>query len=138
MMRAVELCRSRGGFSIISVLVAIILMAVAVVAISTSSAFVASLQTDAAQRATAAAIATAYMESVKIEPPAELESEGPTRVDASGSPSADGAYVRSLQVRADPKLADAVRATVRVLYPAGLGRERTVELVTIIYAGAQE
>lgn len=135
---AMEVRRGREGFGLVSVLVAIILVAVAVVAISMSSAYMTALQTDAAQRATAAAIATAYMESVKIEPPGEIASEGATRVDETGSPRADGAYVRSLMVEDDPKIADAVRATVRVLYPAGLGRIRTVELVTIIYAGAQE
>lgn len=138
MKAAMEEWRRCEGFSLVSVLVAIILVAVAVVAISMSSAYMTALQTDAAQRSTAASIATAYMESVKVEPLDEIESEGATRVDETGSPSADGAYVRSLTVEDDPKVADALRATVRVLYPAGLGRVRTVELVTIIYAGTQE
>ena len=125
----------RRGFGMVSVLVAMVLIAVAAVALSSSSAFMASLQTDASVRATAAAIAIAHMESVKMRRPAELASEDPVRVNETGVADAGGAFVRSLTVEREESVPDALRVTVEVGYPAGFGRTRTVELVTVIDRG---
>ena len=122
----------------ISVLVAIVLLGVAVIAMSSSSAFLTSVQTDASERSTAAAIGVAYMEQVKNRAPVELTSEAPVRVDETGAEDEGGAFVRSLTVTEEPSAPDAVRATVRVRYPAGLGRTRTTEFVTVIYRGNQQ
>ncbi|NIR45506.1 MAG: hypothetical protein GWN99_13955 [Gemmatimonadetes bacterium] len=127
--------RSEYGFGIVSVLVAIVLIAIGVVALSSSSVFMVSLQTDAAERSRASAIGVAYMERVKTRPPSELVSEDPVRVDETGTPDPDGAFVRQLIVKPEPDLNDAVRATVEVVYPSGLGRTRTLELVTVIFTG---
>lgn len=126
---------SRAGFGIVSVLVAIVLIAIGVVALSSSSAFMVSMQTDAAERARASALATAYMELVKTRPPQELESEAPVQLSPTGQPDADGPFERSLTVTQDPEFEDAVRVTVDVSYPSGFGRRRTLQLVTLIYTG---
>ncbi len=125
----------RRGFGLVSVLVAMVLIAVAAVALSSSSAFMASLQTDASERATAAAIAIGYMEDVKMRDPSRLTSEEPVRVNGTGAADAGGAFVRSLTVVREESVPDALRATVEVEYPAGFGRRRTVELVTVIDRG---
>ncbi len=127
--------RSELGFGIVSVLVAIVLIAIGVVALSSSSAFMVSLQTDAAERARASAIGITYMERVKTRPPGAIVSEDPVRVDETGTPDPDGAFVRRLTVEPEPDLSDAVRATVEVVYPSGFGRTRTLELVTVIFTG---
>jgi Tfp pilus assembly protein PilV len=119
----------------VSVLVAMVLIAVAAVALSSSSAFMASLQTDASVRANAASIAIGYMEGVKMRRPADLASEEPVRVNETGVPDEGGAFVRSLTVVREESVPDALRATVEVRYPAGFGRTRTVELVTVIDRG---
>ena len=119
----------------VSLLVAIVLLAIGIVAISASSAFMASLQTDAAERSRATAIAVTYMEQVKMRLPNTLASEDTFAVDGSGAVVADGPYLRSLTVVPEPGIVDAVRTTVSVQYPAGLGRTGTVEMVTTIYAG---
>lgn len=126
---------SERGIGIVSVLVAIVLLAIGVVAISASSAFMVSLQTDASERARATAIAVTYMEEVKMRAPASLISEDTVKVNGTGMPDAEGAFLRTLLVIAEPSVPDALRATVEVRYPAGFGRMRTVKMVTVIYSG---
>ncbi len=121
----------------VSVLVAIVLLAIGLVALSASSAFMVSLRTDAAERSTAASIAVSHMELVSMRDPGELAGEEPVRVNESGTESPDGSYVRSLSVQPDPSIPDMVRVAVQVEYPSGFGRRRTVELVTLVYRGQQ-
>jgi Tfp pilus assembly protein PilV len=127
--------RSERGFGIVSVLVAIMLIAIGVVALSSSSAFMVSMQTDAAERTRASAIAVAYMENVKTRPPDQIVSESEVRVSETGVPDTGGPFVRSLTVEPEASTTDAVRATVEVRYPSGFGRSRTLALVTVIFTG---
>ncbi len=124
------------GFGLVSLLVAMVLLAVGVVALSTSSAFLVSLQTDAAVRSTATSIAVTYMEEVKRRPPGALASEGPTAVDETGQPDPAGRFVRTLTIQDDPATPDVVQATVQVRYPTGFGGSGRVELITVIYTGS--
>lgn len=135
MTRFERVARDEAGFGLISVLVAMVLLAVGVVALSSSSAFLVSMQTDAAVRSTATSIAISYMEEVKRRPARALVSEGPTTVDETGQTDPAGRFVRKLTIRDDPSSPDVVQATVEVLYPAGFGRTKRVELITIIYRG---
>jgi Tfp pilus assembly protein PilV len=123
------------GFGMVSVLVAIVLLAIGVVAISASSAYMVSLQTDAAERARATSIAVAYMEEVKMRVPQTLASEDTVAVSETGAAAAGGAFLRTLTVIPEPSVPDALRATVSVQYPSGFGRTGTVRMVTVIYSG---
>ena len=123
------------GVGIVSVLVAIVLLSIGIVAISASSAYLVSLQTDAAERARATAIAVTYMEEVKMRLPAGLASEDTVAVSETGAPIADGPFRRSLTVIPEPSVPEALRATVSVQYPSGFGRTGTVHMVTVIYTG---
>jgi Tfp pilus assembly protein PilE len=123
------------GIGMVSVLVAIVLLAIGVVAISASSAYMVSLQTDASERARATAIAVAYMEEVKMRVPQTLASEDTVAVSETGTAAADGAFLRALTVIPEPSVPDALRATVAVQYPSGFGRTGTVRMVTVIYSG---
>jgi Tfp pilus assembly protein PilV len=125
------------GFGMISVLVAMVLLAVAVVALSSSSAFLVSLQSDASGRSIATSLGVGYMEEVRRRPPESLASETAVRVNASGVLDEGGAFVRTLTIEAEPSLADVLRATVEVAYPAGLGRRGTVRLETLIQRGSR-
>ncbi len=127
--------RDERGFGLVSVLVAMVLLAVGVVALSSSSAFLVSLQTDASARSMAAAIGVSYMEDVKQRPPWTLASESPTTVNELGDADSTGVFVRTLTVVDDPSSPEVARATVDVKYPAGLGRTRSISLVTLIYKG---
>jgi Tfp pilus assembly protein PilV len=119
----------------VSVLVAMVLLAIGVVAISASSAYMVSLQTDASERARATGIAVTYMEEVKMRVPASLASEDTVAVSETGAVAEDGAFLRSLTVIPEPSVPDALRATVSVQYPSGFGRTGTVHMVTVIYTG---
>lgn len=134
-VRALQRLRDERGFGMASVLVAMVLLAVGVVALSSSSAFLVSLQTDASVRSTAAAIGVAYMEEVKQRPPWSLASESPTLVNEIGDADSAGVFTRTLTVSDDPSSPDVARAKVDVEYPAGLGRTRTITLETLIYRG---
>lgn len=119
----------------VSVLVAMVLLGVGVVALSTSSAFLTSLQTDASLRSAAAVVAVAYMEEVKRRPPRSLTSEATASVDESGGANDLGPFRRTLIVEQDPAAPDLVRATVEIAYPGGMRGQGNVRLVTIIYRG---
>jgi Tfp pilus assembly protein PilV len=134
-MRRTQPLRSSQGFGIVSVLVAIVLVAIGVVALSSSSAFMVSMQTDAAERSRASGMAASYMELVKTRPPEQIVSEDPVRLNATGEPDDEGPFVRTLTVTPEPGTTDAVRVSVQVQYPSGFGRTRTVELVTVVFTG---
>ncbi len=123
------------GFGMVSVLVAMVLLAVAVVALSSSSTFLVSLQSDASGRSIATSLGIGYMEEVRRRPLESLASETAVRVNASGALDEGGAFVRSLTIEADPSLAEVLRAKVEIVYPAGLGRRGTVRLETLIHRG---
>ncbi|MGD8700717.1 MAG: hypothetical protein PVJ43_15580 [Gemmatimonadales bacterium] len=137
MRRAVLPVISEEGFGMISVLVAMVLLAVAVVALSSSSAFLVSLQSDASGRSIATSLGVGYMEEVRRRPVESLASENPVRVDVSGVVDEGGAFVRELTIETDPVVAGVLRATVEIGYPAGLGRRGTVRLETLIHRGSE-
>ncbi|MGD8867179.1 MAG: hypothetical protein PVI01_06105 [Gemmatimonadales bacterium] len=130
--RAATPASDEAGFGMVSVLVAMVLLAVAVVALSSSSAFLVSLQTDASGRSIATALGVTYMEEVRRRPPESLASESAVRVDAAGELDEGGAFLRGLTIEADPSVAGVLRVTVAVDYPAGLGRRGTVRMETLI------
>jgi Tfp pilus assembly protein PilV len=128
---------SEAGFGMVSVLVAMVLLAVAVVALSSSSAFLVSLQTDASGRAIATSLGVAYMEEVRRRPPGSLASESPVTVNSEGLTDDGGAFVRGLTIENDLVAPNVVRATVEVAYPAGIGRRGTISFQTVIYLGGE-
>jgi len=123
------------GFSLVSVLIAVVLVSLALVALSGSMVSISAFRTEANVRSTATDLAAAYMEDVKARDPASLASESAVNVDAQGQVSASGRYVRSLTVTAgtEPR---SKRVTVTVAYPRGEATTGVIELVTIIYEGA--
>ena len=123
------------GFGMVSVLVAMVLLAVAVIALSSSSTFLVSLQSDASGRSIATSLGIGYMEEVRRRPPESLASETSVRVNASGALDEGGAFERRVTIEPDPSLAEVLRATVEIAYPAGLGRRGTVRLETLIQRG---
>ncbi len=97
-MASGNVVRRRAGFTIPSMLVAIILLAVGLVSLSTASANTIALQTQAQNRTNAIAVGRSYLESVHTRNPWTLASEAPVRVNADGQPDADGVFERSMDV----------------------------------------
>ncbi len=126
---------SEGGFGLVSTIVAMVLLGIAVTALSSSGMMALAVQTDSATRSAATAIASSYLEEVKARNPKTLASEAAAKVNDDGVADANGAYLRGLDVASEQDLPYTRRISVRVTYPNGLGRMGTVELVTVIYEG---
>jgi hypothetical protein len=134
-MKRRRVMAGEGGYGMVSVLVAIVLLAAGVVALSTSSVFVSSLRNEAAVRSVAASIALGYMEDIKTRARGTLASEDPAKINEKGELDEGGDFLRVVDVVPDTTVVDAVRVKVKVGYPGPLGRTRAVEVVTIIYVG---
>ena len=123
-----------GGFTIVSALIAVVLLSIAVVALSGTTVYMLSLQTEASTRSTAAGLAAGYMEVVKTRDTSTLASESAANVDELGAISASGKFIRELIVGPGPA-PNSKFVTINVLYPRGRSTMGDVELVTIIYEG---
>ena len=126
---------SEHGFGLISTIVAMVLLGIAVTALSSSGMMVLAIHTDSAVRSAATAIAASYLEEVKARGPKTLTSESALKVNADGMDSQNGSFTRSLEVAPEAELPYTKRVTVKVQYPNGMGRTGTVKLVTVIYEG---
>jgi Tfp pilus assembly protein PilE len=120
----------RRGFTLVSVIVAVALLTIGVLALSRTTTSVTYAQTSATSRTVALAIARAHMERVRSRNPWTLAPEPPVRVDATGALDAEGKFLRSVEVLEEaPNL---LRVTVEVTYPRGID---PVKLVTLTYRG---
>lgn len=122
--------RREDGFTIISVLVAIMMLSLGILALSHAGVQAMAAQTLAGNRTTALAIGRAYMEAVRSRPPAQVQSEPPVRVDETGTASPNGVFTRSVavtNVRHNLK-----QVLVIVEYPRF---KVPIELVTLAYVG---
>lgn len=127
--------RSEYGFGLMSTLVAMVLLAVAVTALSSSAMMTVAVQTDTSVRATATAIASSYLEEVKGRPPLTVVSETAVQVNELGMYDPSGRFVRSLEVTDEKGLPHTKRLAVSVVYPSGRGRTGTLVLETVYYEG---
>ncbi len=129
---------SEHGFGLIGTIVALVLLAIAVTALSSSAMMALAVQTDSSVRSTATAICASYLEEVKARPPNALASESPTPVDEAGKDDPNGKFIRSVEVTTEEGLPYTKRIAVKVLYPAGRGRTGSVQLETVFFEGQQQ
>jgi Tfp pilus assembly protein PilV len=115
------------GFTLISVILAVVILSIGIMALGRSQAMLVRAQATSASRDIALGIARNYVEEVRSRT-AVPTSEGATAVDETGTAAAGGHYRRSLTVS---DLGDNLyEATVSVTYPRGA---QPVTLVTLIY-----
>ncbi len=122
--------RREDGFTIISVLVAIVMLSVGILALSRSGTQAMAAQTLAGNRTTALAIGRAYMEAVRSRPPAQVLSESPVNVDETGTASPNGVFTRSVEVTDVRHNLKEVRVIVE--FPRS---KVPIELVTLAFVG---
>lgn len=122
--------RTRRGFSIISMLVAMILLGVGVSALAHSNGQTVTMQTLAQNRTNAIAIGRGYLELVRTRDPWTIESETPVNVDADGRVSANGRYRRMMTVTSNRQ--NLIRIEVRVDYPRAT---QPITLNTMLFRG---
>jgi Tfp pilus assembly protein PilV len=129
-MTATKTLRNEGGFTLISVLIAIVMLSVGLVALARSQAMLMTTQNRLANANTALSIARGYMEQVRGRDPWTLATEAPVAVDELGVASAAGTYRRSMDVTLDAT--NLARVTVTVTFPR---QSQPVQVITLIYRG---
>jgi type II secretory pathway pseudopilin PulG len=126
---------SKSGFTLVGVLIALVLMGIGAATLASSSMFVLGIRTEASVRATATALAAAYLEEIKTRDLSALSSEEPVSLNEAGQQDESGAFVRILTVTTEESVEDTKRVIIEVRYRSGMGRMRAVQLETIIYHG---
>ena len=129
-MTPTKTLKHEGGFTLISVLIAIVMLSVGLVALARSQSMLMTTQNRLANANTALSIARGYMEQVRGRDPWTLATEAPVGVDELGVVNAAGTYQRSMDVTLDA--ANLARVTVRVTFPR---QTQPVEVITLIYRG---
>ncbi len=120
----------RRGFTMVSMLVAMILLAVGLMSLAGANAQTVTMQTMAQNRTHAIAIARAYMEQVRTRDPWSIVSESVVRLNSDGQPTSLGPYLRTLTVTTTRQ--NLIRLDVRVDYPRG---STPVQLTTSYFRG---
>jgi hypothetical protein len=123
--------RKTQGFTLISVLLAVTMLTIGLVALARTQALLTSAENGVSSRAVALSLASAYVEQLRGRDPWTLVSEAPVAVDAAGQAAAAGPYRRSTVVTLDQ--ANLLRLRVLVTYPRG---PVPIELTTLIYRPA--
>ena len=121
--------RPDAGFSLISVMVAIILLSIGVVSVSQVLTQSVMMQTIVAMRTTGLDIARSYMEEVKGRDPLTIASEAAVAVNDRGVEDGNGSFTRELIVESVDLHLDQVVVIIT------LPRSNPIRLVTWIYDG---
>lgn len=120
--------RRENGFTLISVMIALVLLSVGVMALARAGGEVAAARTTSAVKTNAVAIARGHMEYLRSRPPQDLTSESPVQVDEGGDINGAGAYTRWVQLTTESSTL--LNVKVIVDYPRA---NEPVEIVTLIY-----
>ncbi|MCU0649400.1 MAG: prepilin-type N-terminal cleavage/methylation domain-containing protein [Gemmatimonadaceae bacterium] len=118
-MRYAPRRRARRGFTMISMLVALVLLSVGVLALAQANAASIKVGTRSANRGVALGIARAYLEEVRTRDPWAVTNETAIRVGADGVPNSTGAYTRTLT--ATVERVNLLRVSISVDYPNPTG-----------------
>ena len=120
----------RAGFALLSIMVAVVLLATGVMAIGAANTNRIRSQTLSTSRSTALNVARGYLENVRGRDPWSIAAEPVVRVDATGAVTPSGAYTRELLVTVDR--ANLLRLEVVVTGP---GIAAPIRLITNAYRG---
>lgn len=120
--------RREGGFTLVSVMVALGILAIGLLALARAQAAIVQSQGNVANRTVALTIARDYAEVLRSRSPWTLASEAAITVDARGVASPSGAYSRSTTVTVLAN--NLLQVQVSVTYPrSGV----PVDIITLIY-----
>jgi Tfp pilus assembly protein PilV len=90
--------RARRGFTLLSMVVALVLLSVGIFALARANTASISMGTKSANRDVALAIGRSYVEVLRSRNPQTVVSETPVPVNENGVTTADGVYTRSVTV----------------------------------------
>jgi len=111
-------------------IVAMVLLAAGVMSLATANASTTTLQTLAQNRTNAIALARGYVEQIRSRDPWMLQSESPVHLDADGTVSSTGAYVRTVTVTTVRQ--NLVRVEVKMDFPRST---QPLTLTTMVFRG---
>ena len=123
--------RNARGFTLVSVLVALLILTIGLMALARAQAQLVSTQTDTSNRSTALSIARGYTEVLRSRDPWTLISEPVITVDDRGQPAAGGAFTRTTTVTVLQN--NLLQVQVDATYPRG---PLPVNIITLIYRGS--
>ena len=121
---------NRDGFAMLSVMIAVVLLATGVMAIGAANTARLRSQTQSTSRSTGLQVARAYMENVRSRDPWSVASEAAIRVNANGGVDPAGAYLREVVVTVER--INLIRVEVVVTGPSTVA---PIRLMTNIYRG---
>ena len=116
------------GFTLISVMMAVVLLAIGILALSRTQSLVLSAHTSAATRTTALEIARSYLENLRSRDPSTLATEAAVKVDETGVTNTNGVYTRTVTVAS--LSSNLLQVTVTVTTPTN---RNGVSLMTMAY-----
>jgi type IV pilus assembly protein PilV len=90
--------KQRKGFTLISVIIAMVLLSVGIMALANSMFFVAKVTRTEIQRTQALQLASQYIEEVRARDPWTLATEAPALIDSTGALNAQGTFTRGMVV----------------------------------------
>jgi Tfp pilus assembly protein PilV len=88
----------RGGFTLISVLAAITLLSIGIMALARLQFTITRVAREENSRTTALQLATSYLEEIRARDPWTLANEGPLAIDSTGTVNPSGTYARQLTI----------------------------------------
>ena len=120
----------RAGFALLSLMVAVVLLATGVMAIGAANTNRIRSQTQSTTRSAALIVARSYLETVRGRDPWSIAAEPAVRVNATGAVTPSGAFTRELLVTVDRL--NLLRLEVIVTGP---GLSAPIRLLTNAYRG---
>ncbi len=121
---------SRPGFALLSLMVAVVLLATGVMAIGAANTARLRSQTSSTARSAGLNVARTYLENVRGRDPWGLATESPAQVDGTGAVSPNGEFTRVLNVT----VLQANLLTIEIVV-TGARLSAPIRLVTNVYRG---
>ena len=128
--RGAQTRHMRRGFTVVSMLVAMILLGVGMMSLAGANAQTVTMQALAQNRTSAIALARAYLEQVRTRDPWTIQSESAVLLASDGTPSATGAFTRTMNVTVTRN--NLIQIIINVTYPRGA---QPVKLTTSLFRG---
>jgi type II secretory pathway pseudopilin PulG len=122
--------RSDSGFGLVAVTVALVLLSVGVLSLSSVLTQSVAMQTIVSQRTSALYIAQATMETIRAMDPLTVTAQASVVVGEDGLPDVNGVFTREVTI------GDAGRNLIEVTVIVTAPRSSPIRLVTWIYDGA--
>jgi Tfp pilus assembly protein PilV len=120
--------RGNEGFTLVSVIVAIVILSTGLLALARAQGMLVATQGTTANRSTALTIARDYTEVLRSRDAWAIASEAAATVNGRGVAVANGRYTRSTTVTVIA--ANLLQVTVQVTYPKG---PTPIQITTLIY-----